>query len=164
MTPNDILCPVCGTVCGKRYPSTWDEPGFCEGVGENFVLGMVWHCSQSCLDQAKREDSMESVRSIAERTGVADEVRKLLRYDLVKIDCGYDGFDHIMENSEDGDYVTWEDYEKLRLQLDEAQAVISQRNAELSARWKEMAQQNGELAILRESEAHRKEMILKKGK
>ena len=75
--PYDILCPTCGTVCGKRYPSTWDEPGFCEGVGENFVLGMVWHCSQSCLDQAKREGSLESVRSIAERTGIADEVRKL---------------------------------------------------------------------------------------
>jgi hypothetical protein len=58
MKPNDIICPTCGEVCGKRYPSTFEDPGFCEGIGENFVLDMVWHCSQNCLDQANYEKSL----------------------------------------------------------------------------------------------------------
>jgi hypothetical protein len=58
MKPNDIICPTCGEFCGKRYPSTFEDPGFCEGIGENFVLDMVWHCSQNCLDQANYEKSL----------------------------------------------------------------------------------------------------------
>ena len=59
MKPNDILCPMCGAVCGKRYPSTWDDPGFCEGIGENFTLSNgtgfgTWHCSQACLDKSEK--------------------------------------------------------------------------------------------------------------
>jgi hypothetical protein len=56
MKPNDILCPMCDEVCGKYYPATEIDPGFCEGIGENFITvdasGFgVWHCSQTCLDE-----------------------------------------------------------------------------------------------------------------
>ena len=32
-----------------------------------------------------------------------------VRYDLVKINCGYDGHDHVMEPCEDGEWVRWEE-------------------------------------------------------
>lgn len=50
-----IECPICGTSCGKRYPSTETDPAFCEGIGENFSSSEagfgVWCCSQDCLDK-----------------------------------------------------------------------------------------------------------------
>jgi hypothetical protein len=55
MRPNDIICP-CGDVCGKRYPATEVDPGFAEGIGENFTSeDGAWHCSQDCLDENNDE-------------------------------------------------------------------------------------------------------------
>ena len=53
MKPNDIICPMCGVVCGKFYPATDVDPGFREGIGEEFMDEFLnFHCSQSCLDAA----------------------------------------------------------------------------------------------------------------
>jgi hypothetical protein len=52
MKPNDILCPMCDEGCGKFYPATDVDPGFREGIGEEFSNESgEWHCSQSCLDR-----------------------------------------------------------------------------------------------------------------
>jgi hypothetical protein len=48
-----IECVVCTEDCGKEYPATHEEPGFCEGDGENYVdLNGSWCCSQNCLDKS----------------------------------------------------------------------------------------------------------------
>ena len=56
----DILCKQCGKPCGRRYPDRWSmfdggEPGFDEGIGENFAVGDSWHCSQKCADRTQLE-------------------------------------------------------------------------------------------------------------
>jgi hypothetical protein len=44
---------MCGVVCGKFYPATDVDPGFREGIGEEFMDEFLnFHCSQSCLDAA----------------------------------------------------------------------------------------------------------------
>jgi hypothetical protein len=59
MKPQTINCP-CGKSCGKQYyPATFDsrgEPGYSEGIGEDFSLHGVWHCSEQCLDDAKARE------------------------------------------------------------------------------------------------------------
>jgi hypothetical protein len=54
-TPMKIIyCQVCNEPCGKQYPSDQTDPGFREGIGENFsAKDGVWHCSQKCLDVAE---------------------------------------------------------------------------------------------------------------
>jgi hypothetical protein len=63
---HDINCPECGARCGRYYPATWNDPGFCEGPGEDFVQvdghgDQIWHCSQECLDEATAEEEKDSL-------------------------------------------------------------------------------------------------------
>jgi hypothetical protein len=61
MKPNDILCPMCGEVCGKFYPADDVDPGFREGKGEEFMDEFLnFHCSQSCLDRVTAGELQES--------------------------------------------------------------------------------------------------------
>ena len=53
-----IECATCGEPCGKQYPATHEEPGFREGIGENFALDSEWFCSQKCLDECIDECRM----------------------------------------------------------------------------------------------------------
>jgi hypothetical protein len=62
--PEDIICPQCGEVCGKEYPARFSlldggEPGFSEGIGENFVVDGAWHCSKECADKTRAENAPE---------------------------------------------------------------------------------------------------------
>jgi hypothetical protein len=51
-----ILCPSCEEPCGKEYPADETDPGYSEGIGEDFVLpDGRWCCSQFCLDVMKGE-------------------------------------------------------------------------------------------------------------
>ena len=38
-----IHCPCCDEPCGKEYPNTHEDPGYREGIGENFVSKRVLH-------------------------------------------------------------------------------------------------------------------------
>ena len=77
MKPNDIICPMCGVVCGKFYPATDVDPGFREGIGEEFMDEFLnFHCSQSCLDAAKALkflDADEDLCGLCGETG-ADKI------------------------------------------------------------------------------------------
>ena len=61
MSRSVIECGNCGEPCGRSYSATgptYDsggEPGFAEGIGENFSLNGIWFCSQDCLDIYKQE-------------------------------------------------------------------------------------------------------------
>jgi hypothetical protein len=58
-----IVCPVCDEPCGRDYPETgptYDsggEPGFREGIGEDYQLDGVWYCSAECLAGAIDRDA-----------------------------------------------------------------------------------------------------------
>jgi hypothetical protein len=61
MKPNDIICPSCGVVCGKFYPANAVDPGFREGIGEEFMDEFLnFHCSQACLDKAKAQKDLDA--------------------------------------------------------------------------------------------------------
>jgi len=51
----ELTCPQCGETCGKYYPNTYNEPGFFEGRGENFIYDGMWFCSEECMDKEKAE-------------------------------------------------------------------------------------------------------------
>jgi len=53
MKPETIYCP-CGKPCGRRYPDTRTDPGFDEGIGENYVANEQWHCSAACAEKTYR--------------------------------------------------------------------------------------------------------------
>ena len=54
-----IYCPQCDTPCGIQHPdrgpsySSGGEPGYAEGIGENFVWNDEWYCSEECLRLAQ---------------------------------------------------------------------------------------------------------------
>ena len=46
-----IHCPCCDELCGKEYPNTHEDPGYREGIGENFVSkNEEWCCSEFCMN------------------------------------------------------------------------------------------------------------------
>ena len=50
-----IKCGYCDEQCGRWHPDTWNDPGYSEGPGENYVdEDGGWYCSQGCLDQHKK--------------------------------------------------------------------------------------------------------------
>ena len=76
--PTRIICPSCEESCGKEYPADHTDPGYREGIGENFTTQNgtdfgVWHCSQNCLDQANYEQSICSPNSPAQAEFVTKE-------------------------------------------------------------------------------------------
>lgn len=53
MKNTPIYCPQCGKQCGIEYPPRFSsldggEPGFSEGIGEDFNVDGEWHCSEEC--------------------------------------------------------------------------------------------------------------------
>jgi hypothetical protein len=55
-----IECANCHMPCGRRYSDSYTDPGYAEGIGENYVDDFGnWHCQQGCLDASlvkKREE------------------------------------------------------------------------------------------------------------
>ena len=99
-----IHCPVCDEPCGKEYPADQTDPGFREGIGENFTTSEgVWHCSEFCLDHAKGQ-----------------------RFDLVRVDSSDDHHDHIMERCDTGEWIRYDDAADLirKAKLDTVRALI----------------------------------------
>jgi hypothetical protein len=57
MRKETIYCPVCSWECGEWIPADHTDPGFAQGIGENFVDDAgVWYCSDDCLIVAKEEE------------------------------------------------------------------------------------------------------------
>ena len=51
-----ILCPQCAEECGVWIENDHTDPGYREGVGENFEHDSVWYCSDKCLAEAITEE------------------------------------------------------------------------------------------------------------
>ena len=44
-----IICPECTEKCGVWVEGDMTDPGYREGIGENFEHDLVWYCSDGCL-------------------------------------------------------------------------------------------------------------------